>query len=93
MQLENGKIIAIRTAFKVGGAGKGAGAQDIKADNKPTSFLGADKDDLKKGESFSSVAVYMFQSQILCFGHSFDVSVAASMFHPLNMTSLSPHSV
>jgi hypothetical protein len=27
MQLENGKIIAIRTAFKVGGAGKGSGAQ------------------------------------------------------------------
>lgn len=25
MQLENGKIIAIRTAFKVGGAGKGSG--------------------------------------------------------------------
>nr|CAD7429201.1 unnamed protein product [Timema monikensis] len=28
MQLENGKIIAIRTAFKVGGAGKGANVQD-----------------------------------------------------------------
>jgi RAD54-like protein 2 len=27
MQLENGKIIAIRTAFKVGGAGKGSAAQ------------------------------------------------------------------
>ena len=27
MQLENGKIIAIRTAFKVGGAGKGAAQQ------------------------------------------------------------------
>jgi RAD54-like protein 2 len=27
MQLENGKIIAIRTAFKVGGAGKGSGPQ------------------------------------------------------------------
>jgi RAD54-like protein 2 len=27
MQLENGKIIAIRTAFKVGGAGKGSGLQ------------------------------------------------------------------
>jgi len=35
MQLENGKIIAIRTAFKVGGAGKGSGAQHQEC--KPTS--------------------------------------------------------
>jgi RAD54-like protein 2 len=34
MQLENGKIIAIRTAFKVGGAGKGSAAQQQEC--KPT---------------------------------------------------------
>ncbi|XP_066996034.2 uncharacterized protein [Anabrus simplex] len=43
MQLENGKIIAIRTAFKVGGAGKGAAAQDYKA----TAALNADKADME----------------------------------------------
>lgn len=39
MQLENGKIIAIRTAFKMGA--------NNKTENKPFS---ADKDELKKGE-------------------------------------------
>ncbi|GLH05092.1 Uncharacterized protein GBIM_10708 [Gryllus bimaculatus] len=43
MQLENGKIIAIRTAFKVGGSNKGGASQDYK--NTLTSNI--DKADLE----------------------------------------------
>lgn len=43
MQLENGKIIAIRTAFKVGGAGKGAAGQDYKS----TAAMQADKAEIE----------------------------------------------
>jgi len=49
MQLENGKIIAIRTAFKVGGAGKGSGAQHQEC--KPASEKAEiNAADYKKGE-------------------------------------------
>ncbi|XP_063226661.1 uncharacterized protein LOC134533208 isoform X2 [Bacillus rossius redtenbacheri] len=51
MQLENGKIIAIRTAFKVGGAGKGSNVQEKAATEKEGEIKPSD---LKKDFNISS---------------------------------------
>jgi hypothetical protein len=48
MQLENGKIIAIRTAFKVGGAGKGSAAQQQEC-KQPLEKAEVNAPEYKKG--------------------------------------------
>lgn len=62
MQLENGKIIAIRTAFKVGGANKGSSAQEYKASTAVSpekSEIESKIADAKKGK-FSRILIIIY---------------------------------
>jgi hypothetical protein len=62
MQLENGKIIAIRTAFKVGGAGKGSAAQHQEC-KPPLEKAEVNAPEYKKGV-LPAIVVIVYESGI-----------------------------